>query len=96
MLIDGLMVSPRRFPFPLNIGTDICQVSRIYRLLASDRGVRFLQRVFTKDERTLVPACSSSGQTSTTKPESSQDGDFRALKKHNPLLWKRATFVAGR
>ncbi|GJC79104.1 4'-phosphopantetheinyl transferase B, mitochondrial [Colletotrichum liriopes] len=90
------MVSPRPFPFPLNIGTDICQVSRIYRLLASDRGARFLQRVFTKDERALVPADPPSAHTSTTKPETSQDGDFQALKKHNPLLWKKATFVAGR
>ncbi|KAK1988668.1 hypothetical protein LZ30DRAFT_469552 [Colletotrichum cereale] len=92
------MVSPRPFPFPLNIGTDICQISRVYRLLASGRGARFLQRVFTKDERALVPADPPSGHpsSSTTKPETSQNGDFQALKKHNPLLWKKATFVAGR
>ncbi|GKT47268.1 4'-phosphopantetheinyl transferase B, mitochondrial [Colletotrichum spaethianum] len=89
------MVSPRPFPFPLNIGTDICQVSRIYRLLASDRGARFLQRVFTKDERALVPADPPSAPAPTTTPGTSRDGDFRALKKQNPLLWKKATFVAG-
>ncbi|KAK2059878.1 hypothetical protein LY76DRAFT_433083 [Colletotrichum caudatum] len=90
------MVSPRPFPFPINIGTDICQVSRVYRLLASDRGASFLRRVLTKDERALVPVGPSSGHASTAKLESSQDGDFQALKKHNPLLWKQATFVAGR
>ncbi|KAK2034394.1 hypothetical protein LX32DRAFT_394843 [Colletotrichum zoysiae] len=90
------MLSPRPFPFPINIGTDICQVSRVYRLLASDRGASFLRRVLTEDERALVPVCPPSGHGSTTKLESSQDGDFQALKKHNPLLWKQANFVAGR
>ncbi|KAL0944432.1 holo-acyl-carrier-protein synthase [Colletotrichum truncatum] len=89
------MVLPRSFPFPLNIGTDICQVSRIYRLLASDRGTRFLQRVFTQDERALVPADSMKGSPQTLAANF-QNGDFEALKKHNPTLWKKATYVAGR
>ncbi|KAF6820211.1 holo-acyl-carrier-protein synthase [Colletotrichum sojae] len=88
------MVPPRAFPFPFNVGTDICQVSRIYRLLASDRGSRFIQRVFTQDERALVPADSVTGAQQQTA--SIQNGDFEALKKTNPTLWKRATFVAGR
>ncbi|WYZ45228.1 hypothetical protein EsH8_VIII_000544 [Colletotrichum jinshuiense] len=61
-----------------------------------DRGTRFLQRVFTKDERALVPADPLAPAPSTAKSQTGQDGDFQNLKKHNPVLWKRATFVAGR
>lgn len=41
----------RRFPFPLNLGTDICNVNRIRRILESSRGVRFVQRILNDDER---------------------------------------------
>lgn len=41
----------RKFPFPLNLGTDICNVNRIRRILESSRGVRFVQRILNDDER---------------------------------------------
>lgn len=41
----------RRFPFPLNLGTDICNVNRIRRILESSRGERFVQRILNDDER---------------------------------------------
>lgn len=41
----------RRFPYNLNIGTDICHVVRIRSILASSRGRRFVDRILTADER---------------------------------------------
>lgn len=41
----------RKFPFALSLGTDICNVNRIRRILESSRGVRFVQRILNDDER---------------------------------------------
>lgn len=41
----------RRFPYQLNLGTDICHVVRIRSILASPRGGRFVHRILTADER---------------------------------------------
>jgi NOL1/NOP2/fmu family ribosome biogenesis protein len=45
---------PRPFQFPINIGTDICSVQRIYNILTVNNGTRaeaFLRRIFTEKER---------------------------------------------
>jgi hypothetical protein len=45
---------PRPFQFPINIGTDICSVQRIYNILTVQNGRRaeaFLRRIFTEKER---------------------------------------------
>jgi len=42
-----------RFPFPLQLGTDICAVPRIYSLLydkGPENGPRFVQRILTQRE----------------------------------------------
>ncbi|KAK1712939.1 uncharacterized protein BDZ83DRAFT_638143 [Colletotrichum acutatum] len=90
------MLPPKRFPFPLQLGTDLCQISRIYRILASDKESRFLRRILTKDERLAIPADLKSADASATPSEYSKDDDFQTLKKRNPLLWKNASFLAGR
>lgn len=41
----------RRFPFALSLGTDICHVTRIRRILESSRGARFVQRILNEKER---------------------------------------------
>lgn len=41
----------RKFPFALNLGTDICNVTRIRRILESTRGARFVQRILNDEER---------------------------------------------
>jgi holo-[acyl-carrier protein] synthase len=41
----------RKFPFALNLGTDICHVTRIRKILESPRGARFVQRILNDDER---------------------------------------------
>ncbi|KAK1531399.1 hypothetical protein CPAR01_11048 [Colletotrichum paranaense] len=90
------MLPPKRFPFPLQLGTDLCQISRIYRILASDKESRFLRRILTKHERLAIPAVLKSADASATPSEIFKDDDFQALKKRNPLLWKKASFLAGR
>lgn len=45
---------PRPFPFPVNIGTDICSVHRIFNILKAQNGSgadAFLRRIFTDQER---------------------------------------------
>lgn len=41
----------RRFPFALKLGTDICHVIRIRKILESSRGTRFVQRILNEEER---------------------------------------------
>lgn len=41
----------RRFPFNLNLGTDICHVVRIRGILESSRGTRFIQKILNHEER---------------------------------------------
>ncbi|QUC20005.1 uncharacterized protein UV8b_04246 [Ustilaginoidea virens] len=40
----------RAFPFPLNVGTDICQISRVRRILDSPRRTRFINRILAPEE----------------------------------------------
>lgn len=42
---------PRPFPFPINIGTDICSIDRIYNILKRTSGLRFVRRVLIERER---------------------------------------------
>ncbi|KAK4155401.1 hypothetical protein C8A00DRAFT_31733 [Chaetomidium leptoderma] len=44
------MPPPLPFPFPLRIGTDICRVGRIGRILRSRQCTRFIQRVLAPEE----------------------------------------------
>ncbi|KAK1640873.1 hypothetical protein BDP81DRAFT_390208 [Colletotrichum phormii] len=90
------MLPPKRFPFPFKLGTDICQISRIYRILAKDKEASFLRRILTKNERLAISASLMSADASGTASEVSKDDDFQALKERNPLLWKKASFLAGR
>lgn len=45
------MPPPLPFPYPLRIGTDICRIGRIERILRSVRGPRFVQRLLSPEER---------------------------------------------
>jgi hypothetical protein len=42
---------PRPFPFPLNIGTDICSIPRILKILQGVNGRKFIKRVLSERER---------------------------------------------
>jgi hypothetical protein len=42
---------PRPFPFPFNVGTDICSIDRIFGILKGSNGRRFVRRVLIERER---------------------------------------------
>ncbi|KAI8960724.1 hypothetical protein F5Y11DRAFT_328927 [Daldinia sp. FL1419] len=44
------MGSLRRLPFSFGIGTDICHIDRIAKIISQDKGARFIQRVLTPEE----------------------------------------------
>jgi holo-[acyl-carrier protein] synthase len=83
----------RAFPFPLNIGTDICRISRIYTILQGPRARRFAERILAQEEhdqlRKFAPLGVASAQTGEEKLSSS-------LEERDPRGWKRAAFIAGR
>ncbi|KAG5983186.1 hypothetical protein E4U55_000580 [Claviceps digitariae] len=74
----------RPFPFSLNVGTDICQISRIYGILNSPRRTRFINRILAPEE-----VKQHESRLSYTNNEHGRD-----VKKTE--LWKTAAFVAGR
>ncbi|KAK3307533.1 uncharacterized protein B0T15DRAFT_181636 [Chaetomium strumarium] len=44
------MPPPLPFPYPLRIGTDLCRISRIQRILQGKNGPRFIHRVLAPEE----------------------------------------------
>jgi holo-[acyl-carrier protein] synthase len=76
----------RPFPFPINIGTDICQISRIYTILNSPRRARFVNRI-------LAPEELARHGSRLNWSESGVRGDDEVKGSE---LWKTAAFVAGR
>jgi holo-[acyl-carrier protein] synthase len=42
------------FPFPLGVGTDICRIQRIRRILDKRAGAKFITRILTEEERTAA------------------------------------------
>ncbi|KAH6895339.1 hypothetical protein B0T10DRAFT_213302 [Thelonectria olida] len=93
----------RPFPFPLNIGTDICQISRVYRILAGPRASRFVTRILAPEELArhdarLQVLTRATGEQSHGKTSDavSERGGHESLAARNPELWKCAAFMAGR
>ncbi|KAM0426142.1 hypothetical protein ACHAPT_008485 [Fusarium lateritium] len=99
----------RAFPFPLNIGTDICQISRIYRILSGPRASRFVSRILSPEELAKKDARLNilrrmplnngelaADQQSGTKGSGGDNQPHEEIAVGNPELWKCAAFVAGR
>jgi holo-[acyl-carrier protein] synthase len=98
----------RPFPFPLNIGTDICQISRIYGILKSPRGMRFVNRILSPEEQARKdPRLRCLEDSPINKPF--QNDKLNSFEKNNggtliseeiarrdPDIWTAAAFVAGR
>ncbi|EGR51789.1 uncharacterized protein TRIREDRAFT_56081 [Trichoderma reesei QM6a] len=84
----------RPFPFPLNIGTDICRISRIYAILRSPRrGTRFVKRIFAPEEqarRDYRLQCLARGLSGMVDVSSDE------IARRDPEWWAAASFVAGR
>ncbi|KAH0532206.1 hypothetical protein TsFJ059_000929 [Trichoderma semiorbis] len=98
----------RPFSFPLNIGTDICRISRIYGILRSPRGMRFVNRVFSPEEQARKdPRLRCLENRPLDKPFLSEGGTHfqpsvgtapssEEIAHRDPERWAAATFVAGR
>lgn len=90
----------RAFPLPLNVGTDICQISRVYGILRTPRASRFVNRILAHEERPRFAALASALPL-MPRPESlrTRDGDHHgheAVAARDPEGWKAAAFMAGR
>ncbi|KAG6066233.1 hypothetical protein E4U16_000293, partial [Claviceps sp. LM84 group G4] len=86
----------RPFPIPIHVGTDICQISRIYAILNSPRRSRFIHRVLAPEE-VAQHGTRLCGDIPVEEARSDRDGigagkgDVKAS-----ALWKTAAFLAGR
>lgn len=100
----------RPFPFPLNVGTDICQISRIYGILKSPRALRFVNRILSPEEQAnRDPRLRCLQDRSIVKPLRT-DGLYplkenrggrgslvsEEMARRDPDVWTAAAFVAGR
>ena len=93
------------FPIPLNVGTDICQISRIYGILNGPRAMRFVHRILAPDEKSrtdprlhvLERARRSLQDAKYGKVAAPPRGEtHRDIEARDPELWKCAAFIAGR
>jgi holo-[acyl-carrier protein] synthase len=100
-----LMKPVRAFPFPINIGNDICQISRIYGILSGPRAVRFVNRVLSPEELAGNDARISVLNSVKAQRPGLQDALHKANKTSqpheqiaadNPEMWSCAAFIAGR
>lgn len=94
-------MGPRPFPLPLSIGTDICQISRIYSILAGSRGARFVSRVLAPEElaaaRLVRPAVAALLARTPAPTGREREGSTGPSREGRDVeLWGAATFVAGR
>ncbi|KAF7561430.1 hypothetical protein G7046_g2723 [Stylonectria norvegica] len=74
------------FPFPIHIGTDICQISRIYTVLSSPRANRFVARILRPEERAV----------NQSRLQILKRGVETYKVPRDPELWSCASFIAGR
>lgn len=81
------------FPFPLRVGTDICQISRIQRILQSPRAPRFVRRVLTAEE---ISRPDQDPLTITLKATESRLAQGQESNAPTSQLQKAAAFMAGR
>lgn len=94
----------RAFPLPLNVGTDICQISRVYSILTTYRATRFVSRVLAKEEMprfaalaTTLPLVPAPEKLSSREENShGHTHTPEALSARDPDGWKAAAFMAGR
>ncbi|POR32285.1 Uncharacterized protein TPAR_07519, partial [Tolypocladium paradoxum] len=88
----------RAFPFALNVGTDICHISRIHGILSGPRRARFVNRILAPEElaqgdpRLDLPGLGG-GSTASKAAAARRDGEVAV--RETPL-WKAAAFLAGR
>ncbi|KAI2611974.1 4'-phosphopantetheinyl transferase superfamily [Hypoxylon sp. NC1633] len=82
------MMASKRI-FSIGIGTDICKISRIYKVLNSPSCTRFLRRILTPQERKW-PKPTKLVQYLATRPPPAPDDP------QDPNIAQAAEYVAGR
>jgi holo-[acyl-carrier protein] synthase len=89
---------PLAFPYPLHVGTDICCVARIARILRSSQGPRFVRRVLTPEELARArPAVHDVLRRARETAERGEVGENGREEKRVALLYQGAAeFMAGR
>ncbi|KAH8681318.1 hypothetical protein BX600DRAFT_446258 [Xylariales sp. PMI_506] len=90
------MSLPRAIFPSLGLGNDICHVPRIYSILTSQRGHRFVARILTARELQVPRAkrilnCLAQGAEAEPVKRSGA-----AAERKDPNFWKAAEFIAGR
>lgn len=95
----------RAFPFPMNIGNDICQISRIYRILSGPRALRFVKRVLSPEELAKkdarlnildsVKAQRPALHDALQKVDVASQTHERIAAIH-PEMWSCSAYIAGR
>ncbi|ORY65036.1 uncharacterized protein BCR38DRAFT_431693 [Pseudomassariella vexata] len=94
----------RSFQFPLGIGTDICKISRIYNILASKQGPKFVNKLLTEQERQQPRSQQILNDAFSVMHDQMKSLDqpfvFRFTRSEQerfiPALQKAAEFIAGR
>ncbi|KAF3024232.1 hypothetical protein E8E14_011548 [Neopestalotiopsis sp. 37M] len=86
---------------PIGLGHDICQIRRIYRILASKTGPRFINRVLTPQERETPKAkaalrCVLDNNLPAPNSDSANDADLPKRDDQKKDLLKAAQYLAGR
>lgn len=91
---------------PIGLGHDICHIPRIYKILISERGPRFIKRVLTPRERhqprTVSALHGAFAQYKLFKKFTSDSNDPTHVSpnadvtRRDPTFWKAAQYVAGR
>ena len=83
----------RPFPLPIRVGTDICQISRIFGIITTARGPSFVRRVLTAGEQ------SANKERLAVVVEEGKMPKLGLGEKpveKEPKMWALAAFLAGR
>ncbi|GKU03965.1 atp synthase f0 [Fusarium langsethiae] len=95
----------RAFPFPINVGNDICQISRIYGILSGPRAARFVNRVLSPEELAVNHArinvldsvkAQKPGLQDALRKANETSQPHKRIAANNPEMWSCAAFIAGR
>lgn len=81
----------------MNIGTDICQISRIYGILSGPRATRFVHRILAPEEQLHAASRLASLSSARVREDVPTDGVKDGVyAQRDPEIWKTAAFIAGR
>jgi phosphopantetheinyl transferase (holo-ACP synthase) len=87
---------PRSFLFALGIGTDICHIPRIRKILVGKAGAQFMKRVLNDNER-VVYASKFKAFEAYKRGEASKEEILPSVQKAmNIRAWHLARFLSGR